>query len=281
MDYEKGLILDRYFLDLFGCRSFEELTTNIMNKQEGYDSDGRSNFLDGIINIEGSKIDDFDLIQYDQTIKRYVEKLRKNRKQPDFNLKYFQYLAVLFSEMFFDKIFDDRIQFLRELNQFVKTLNEEEGENYKNFSEENLKKIAFSIATGGGKTLIMHINYWQFLKYSTITFDNIVLIPPNEGLSKQHFKEMTKSGIPCKLYDGNVDNIKTKLGEVLIIDIHKLIEEKTGGGVRVDVSYFDGKNLVFVDEGHKGNISEDKVWKRRREDIARDGFILEYSATFR
>lgn len=281
MDYEESLIFNRYFLDSLGCESFEELRTNLVNKQEGYDIEGRSNFLDGIINIEGSKIDDFDLIQYDQAIKRYVEKLRKNRKQPDFNLKYFQYLAVLFSEIFFDKIFNHRMEFIRELNLFIQKLNEEEGDNYKIFSEEDLKKIAFSVATGGGKTLIMHINYWQFLKYSTITFDNIVLIPPNEGLSKQHFKEMAKSGIPCKLYDGNVDNIKTKPGEVLIIDIHKLIEEKTGEGIRVDVSYFDGRNLVFVDEGHKGNISEDEVWKRRREDIARDGFILEYSATFR
>ena len=89
MDYEESLILDRYFLDLLGYKDFEELRTNVVNKQEGYDVDGRSNFLDGIINIKGSKIDDFDLIRYDQAIKGYAEKLRKNRKQPDFNLKYF------------------------------------------------------------------------------------------------------------------------------------------------------------------------------------------------
>ena len=281
MSFEKHLVLNKYFLSLFGCEEFEELRRNVVNKEEGFDIDGRSNFLDGIINLEGSKIDELDLLRYDQAIKEYVERLRKNRRQPDFNLKYFQYLAVLFSEIFFDRFFHHRTEFMNELNEFVQKFNERENENLEPFSEEDFKKIAFSMATGGGKTLIMHINYWQFLKYSTERYDNIVLIPPNEGLSKQHFKEMKKSGIPCKLYDGNIDSIRTRPGEVLVIDIHKLIEEKMGEGVRVDVSYFEGKNLVFVDEGHKGRKSEDEVWKRRREEIARDGFIFEYSATFR
>jgi len=69
-------------------------------------------------------------------------------------------------------------------------------------------------------------------------------------------------------------------GEVLIIDIHKLTEEKTGEGVTIDISYFDGKNLVFIDEGHKGQKSEEQKWKQLREQIGRDGFIFEYSATF-
>lgn len=278
MSFEKHLVLNKYFLNLFGCKELEELRSNVVNKKEGFDIDGRSNFLDGIINLEGSKIDELDLLRYDQAIKEYVDRLRKNRKQPDFNLKYFQYLAVLFSEIFFDRFFHHRTEFINELNEFIE---KGKNENLEPFSEEDFKKIAFSMATGGGKTLIMHINYWQFLKYSTEKYDNIILIPPNEGLSKQHFERMKKSGIPCKLYDGNIDSIRTKPGEVLIIDIHKLIEEKTGAGVRVDVSYFEGKNLVFVDEGHKGRKSEDEVWKRRREEIARDGFIFEYSATFR
>jgi superfamily II DNA or RNA helicase len=281
MEFEDTLLLNRYFLNLLGGNSFDEIRANMVDKQEGYDSDGRSNFLGGIVNLKDSKIEDNVLIEYDGAIKEYVENLRHNRKQPEFNLKYFQYLAVLFSEIFFDKLFNNSTEFIKELNRFVDKINEEESQDFIHFTTENLKKIAFSIATGGGKTLIMHINYWQIRKYAAEDFDNIVLIPPNEGLSKQHFKEMTLSGIPCKLYDGNVDNIKTKPGEVLIIDIHKLIEEKTGEGVRVDVSYFDGKNLVFVDEGHKGSKSEDRVWKGRREDIARDGYILEYSATFR
>ena len=74
--------------------------------------------------------------------------------------------------------------------------------------------------------------------------------------------------------------MKTKDGEILIIDIYKLTEEKKGEGVSVDVSFFDGKNLVFIDEGHKGQRTEEQRWKKLREDIGRKGFIFEYSATF-
>ena len=126
----------------------------------------------------------------------------------------------------------------------------------------------------------MHINYWQILKYSKNNWDNIILITPNEGLSKQHYEELKLSGIPSKLYDGNIDNLKTREGEILIIDIYKLTEEKKGEGVSVDVSFFDGKNLVFIDEGHKGQRTEEQKWKKLREEIGRNGFIFEYSATF-
>ena len=36
----------------------------------------------------------------------------------------------------------------------------------------------------------------------------------------------------------------------------------------------------IIDEGHKGQKSEDAKWKTVREKLAEDGFIWEYSATF-
>ena len=60
------------------------------------------------------------------------------------------------------------------------------------------------MATGSGKTLITHINYHQFFHYRLFSPDNIILITPNEGLSKQHFEELQKSDIPCKLYEGSL-----------------------------------------------------------------------------
>lgn len=60
------------------------------------------------------------------------------------------------------------------------------------------------MATGSGKTLIMHINYWQILKYSDKPWDNIILITPNEGLSKQHYDELKLSGIPANYMMGTL-----------------------------------------------------------------------------
>jgi len=278
MELEKHLVLNKYFLKLFGLDDFNELREKLKDVEEGYDSHGRSYFADFLIGLKGGWEDQ--LLRYDESIRRYVETLRKNRNQPNFNLKYFQYLAVLFTEIFLDRYYKDRHNFLNELNSFLKEFNNEKGTEITVFTEDDLKKLAFWMATGSGKTLIMHINYWQILKYSDKPWDNIILITPNEGLSKQHYDELKLSGIPCKLYDGNIDNLKTRNEEILVIEIHKLREEKKGEGVSVDISSFDGKNLVFIDEGHKGQKSEEQTWKGLREKIAKNGFIFEYSATF-
>ena len=102
MDFEKNLALNNYFVQLLGFEDFENLQNLLKNKEVGFDSDGRSNFLDAIINIEHSKISEEGLIGYDKEIKKYVLNLRENRNEPDFNLKYFQYIAVLFAEIFFN-----------------------------------------------------------------------------------------------------------------------------------------------------------------------------------
>jgi len=278
MTLEKYLVLNRHFLKLFGFSEFDELREKLKDTQEGYDSTGRSYFIDVLIGLKPEW--EAELLRYDEAIREYVEKLRQNRREPNFNLKYFQYLAVLFTEIFLDRYYNDKERFIVELNEFLEKYNNENKTEISPFTEEDLRKLAFWMATGSGKTLIMHVNYWQILKYSKNNWDNIILITPNEGLSKQHYEELRLSGIPCKLYDGNIDNLKTKNGEILIIDIYKLTEEKKGEGVSVDVSFFDGKNLVFIDEGHKGQRTEEQKWKKLREDIGKNGFIFEYSATF-
>jgi hypothetical protein len=284
LELHNRLVLNRYFLDQLGYGNFDELRTSMRNIQEGYASDGRSYFVNVLIGKEGRKIPEDDIFRYDKAIKEYADRLVRNRREP-ITLKYFQYLAALFSEIFLDRYFNRRREFLADLNGFVNKLNRQitsGEEQFPYFEERDLRKLAYWMATGSGKTLIMHINYWQYLKYASgkEKLDNIILITPNEGLSRQHFNEMRKSGIPCRVYGSGSDSLNLNRDEVLIIDIHKLTEEKKGEGVRVEVDYFEGRNLVFIDEGHKGQATEEKTWKRLRERIGRTGFIFEYSATF-
>jgi len=56
---------------------------------------------------------------------------------------------------------------------------------------------------------------------------------------------------------------------VRVIEITKLVEEKRGGGVSVPVEAFEGNNLIFVDEGHKGAGSEARKWIGNREKLLR------------
>jgi hypothetical protein len=60
----------------------------------------------------------------------------------------------------------------------------------------------------------------------------------------------------------------------------KLVQEKKGSGVSVPVEAFEGNNLIFVDEGHKGASREAGKWLGFRDKLAETGFTFEYSATF-
>ena len=46
------------------------------------------------------------------------------------------------------------------------------------------------------------------------------------------------------------------------------------------VEAFEGNNLIFVDEGHRGASSEANKWLGYRAKLAETGFTFEYSATF-
>ena len=92
-------------------------------------------------------------------------------------------------------------------------------------------------------------------------------------MSKQHLEELHLSGIDADYYLSNKTGSHVKL-----IDIYKIREQQ--GAETVSVDEFQEKNVVFVDEGHKGNDKEEGVWRGIREKLGFKGFTFEYSATF-
>jgi len=278
MKIEKYLILNKYFLYLLGTDDFKFLQQKLKDAPEKTDIDGKTYFVNVLCSLDGLKISEVDLLRYDTNIQRYVKNISYGRGT--ISLKYFQYLAVLFTEIFFDYYKNRKQELIYELNQFLKNYDDEDIRDLiDEFKEEDLKKIAFWMATGSGKTLIAHINYYQFFHYKLFNPDNILFITPNEGLSKQHFDELQKSGISARMYSGSLDR-GLKENEVLVIEMTKFVEEKKGGGVTLPVDTFGRKNLVFVDEGHKGKKAEEQKWAKLRESLAKNGFVFEYSATF-
>ena len=217
---------------------------------------------------------------YDSNIKRHLAAINNKRTQP-IVLRYFQYLALLYTEIFLDWKFNRPGELLRQLNTFVQRRNDVRAPSDTmdtNFIDTDLEKLAFWMATGAGKTLIMHINYHQYLHYCKEKLDHVVLITPNEGLSEQHLRELTNSDIRCERFSIEGNYISGSHNAVQVIEITKLVEEKIGEGESVPVEAFDGKNLILVDEGHKGSGGE--VWRKIRETLAETGFTFEYSATF-
>ena len=96
-------------------------------------------------------------------------------------------------------------------------------------------------------------------------------------MSEQHIAEMAASNIPCRRFE--LDSRPTiDRHTVQVTEITKLVMEKRGQGQSVPVDAFEGNNLIFVDEGHKGSGGE--AWRKVRDAIGATGFTFEYSATF-
>ncbi|MGP3056688.1 DEAD/DEAH box helicase family protein [Serratia marcescens] len=197
-------------------------------------------------------------------------------------MKYFQYLSLLFTEIYLDWYFNKRQELLDGLNDEMAIYRKESGaEPFQDFDVDDLNKIAFWNATGSGKTLLLHVNIRQYLHYFQAGRNDyypskIILLTPNEGLSRQHLEELNLSGLTAQLFNKNQTLYYP--GIVEIIDINKLGDAM--GDKKVAVEAFEGNNLVLVDEGHRGTGTAAGAWMSRREVLVRGGFAFEYSATF-
>ena len=277
------LILHGWLNTQFGYETTRELLSDVANIDEGFNPNGHSLICDFLMSRPDVKNEIEDALPiYDANIKRHLSAINKNRTQPII-LRYFQYLALLYTEIFLDWKFNKPAEFLYQLNTFVQTQNARKAPGDPrdtDFTETDIEKLAMWMATGAGKTHIMHVNYHQYLYYCKDKLDHVILITPNEGLSEQHMREFTNADIRCERFKVEGSRSSNNNNVIQVIEITKLVKEKTGEGESVPVEAFEGNNLILVDEGHKGTSSTDPVWRDHRETLAEKGFTFEYSATF-
>ena len=235
------------------------------------------------------------LAEYDRNIFIHwqaVTAKRRIRAGRDVVPLYFQYLSLLFTEYYLDRWTRDIQQksdsLLQELNAFRyhfnlrfpfekkdRTGKTDWGERIAPYEKSDLTRLAFWIATGGGKTLIMHCHIRQIRHYLETrnlrrNYSSFILITPNEGLSDQHLQEFRLSGMDAgRMGDPHHYGIK-------VVEITKLRDKK--GETTFDVEHFGTNNIVMVDEGHRGSGGDE--WFSKRQELCKNGFSFEYSATF-
>lgn len=289
LKFDQKLVLNQWILDLFDVSSLEKLAERMRAPElEGFDENNVSKFHHNLrLLFDRPELPHDMLLAYDQNIVRHWQRITERRNKAGHNLypKYFQYLALLFTEIYLDRYFRNPDKLLEELNAQVDAFNSDKAERdrIESFKRPDLNKLAFWMATGSGKTLLMHINILQYQHYLALHgngwgMNRIILLTPKHGLSLQHLEEFQLSGIQAELFSKEGRGLFTSRS-VEIIDIHKLREEM--GEKTVAVEAFEGNNLVLVDEGHSGmSGTEVGIWMTRRNQLCENGFSFEYSATF-
>lgn len=296
--FNRKLVLHQWLLGLFGVERFDQLAAHIKDEAlEGLDENNIHRFHHALcLHLPGEKrpeLPDERLLEYDQAIVSVTLRLnerRITRGEPPIVWKYFQYLALLFTEIYLDRYFRDPRALLLALNERITSLNEglDEPDRVAALDESaeawpQLNKIAFWMATGSGKTLLMHAHILQYRRFLEThgrvrELNRIILLTPNEGLSQQHLREFERAGIEAEIF--NKDGRGLFAGQAVeILEVTKLKEDMGEKTVAVDA--FEGNNLVLVDEGHRGaSAGGEGAWMKARNALCEKGFSFEYSATF-
>ena len=217
--FPSKLVLNQWVLSLFNVKRFEELAGHLRNEAlEGLDENNIHHFHHALTAqlFNSTRLPTELLLEYDQNIVRHTQRLnerRITRGEEPIVWKYFQYLTLLFSEIYLDRYFRDPKALLGDLNKQVAACNanKPEAERIAAFDEATeawpqLNKLAFWMATGSGKTLLMHANILQYRQALTRhgrrrELNRILLLTPNEGLSQQHLREFEAAGIDAELFN--------------------------------------------------------------------------------
>ena len=305
--FRNKLLLNQWLISLFGidplqehkirgkiARPFHVLTDSIKDpRMEGLDSDNLHRFYHNLINSnifwnEYCSLKKEQILDYDENIVRHTLAINEKRHRP-LIWKYYQWLNLVFSEIYLDRYFNDKDGLLSDLNFFMEKFNRHwvDYADVPNYSEDDLNKLCLQNATGSGKTLLMHVNLLQYRHYAKKTgrtkdLSRAILLTPNERLSEQHLNEFHESGIAAGFYlqtRGSMFGSEVGLGRVDTLEITKLAEQQ--GPNTIETRSLGDQNLLLVDEGHRGMSGKDEgAWFTRRAALCEKGFTFEYSATF-
>ena len=232
--FHDNLILNRYLLSLFNQDNLEKFKQRLGDDRfEGIDNDGQTKFfheLTGGQLFQTDLISENDLRRYDLNIVKHWQQITEHRNKVEghiLKLKYFQYLSLLFTEIYLDFYFNRPNELLNQLNEQLVSLKENDNAfpDFDLYELSDLNKLAFWNATGSGKTLLMHVNILQYQHYQKNKDLTVFVITPNEGLSEQHLVEFTASSLPATLFDKNKPFQGTGLfNDIQIMDINKLAD---------------------------------------------------------
>ncbi len=139
--FRNKLLLNQWLISLFGIdplqehklrgkvvRPFHVLADPINDpRMEGFDHDNLHNFYHNLVNSDifwnqNCKLSKEQILVYEENIVRHTQAINEKRHRP-IVWKYYQWLTLLFCEIYFDRYFNDQEGLLNELNGFVESFN--------------------------------------------------------------------------------------------------------------------------------------------------------------
>lgn len=147
----EALALQRWVLSLFGHGDFQSLVRDMKDPElSGWSDSGESRYFQHLLSRSHGfpGLDEAALREYDGNIRRHTVAVSARRTEA-VSWTFFQYVALLFAEIYLDRYFSDPARLLEDLNAFLAGLSEPEPafSAVEPFSASDLNKVAFWSAT--------------------------------------------------------------------------------------------------------------------------------------
>lgn len=154
--FHQELVLNRWIYRFFKGGCLSELKSRLSDaRHEGIDEDGQTKFFQELNRnlIDTDHISNADLRRYDLNIVHHWQIITEKRNRLEgiiLQMKYFQYLALLFTEIYLDWYFNRTEKLLSSLNQEMNNYNAPLNhlDHFQLYDLSDLNKLAFWCATG-------------------------------------------------------------------------------------------------------------------------------------
>lgn len=292
--FDRSLLLVRWLANALGGR-YNELLDRVKDSPNS-GAPGASARLSAVLSRQGLRVSASLLAQHECAFMAdwaCIASAREAATGERFALTHFQWLAALFVEHYLYRLAlpGGRADMVSELN----TLRLQELAFLPEVTGTELNRLALWMATGSGKTLMLHLNTLQFLRHAQGVLGSapqrVLLLTPNETLSAQHRAELALSGLDDMALGRSLE--VTELTKLYLPQDKDGQRVRVKAGVSVSTDHYGGPNLLLVDEGHKGGKStsgDESAFRERRQALVGShhlypveggaGFEFEYSATF-
>ena len=292
--FDRSLLLVRWLADELGGR-YNELLERVKDAPDT-GAPGASARLAAVMSRNGLRVATDGLARMERAFMADwagIASVREAASGERFALTHFQWLAALFVELYLTRLGAPGGR--AALAGAINSLREQAFAYLPPVQAPDLNRLALWMATGSGKTLMLHLNTLQFLRHADNILgqapQRVLLLTPNETLSAQHRAELALSGLD-DISLGRTLEI-TELTKLYLPEGRDGVRTRVKEGVSVCTDNYPGPNLLLVDEGHKGgksNSGDESAFRERRQALTGThekfpvegvpGFEFEYSATF-
>lgn len=149
--FHKELVLNRWMYGFFRGGNLQALKARLGDdRHEGIEDDGQTRYFHELSRnlFEVDRISADDLRRYDLNIVRHwqtITRKRNRQEETELQMKYFQYLSLLFTEIYLDWYFNRQQQLLDGLNEEMAEYNAKitAADRLQPFDADELNKLAF------------------------------------------------------------------------------------------------------------------------------------------